>query len=385
MKKNNGLKVLSAITGAQILLSGCGAAVPAQQPAPVPENAQEAALAAAEKQQAEAIASTTVENGVTYANGIKVETVVRIPAAAPREIANVQGEFSFNQNVITPNDAIFNLFGTAVTSVCASPARPSSDAEREGWEISVTGDVRESYTARLLDLAEKGSETRIMTCACANNPAGGSVIANAAITGVPVRDIIEMAGINEGANTVEVISDNGYSQPMPLSYLLERDALLVYQINGETLPDSLGGTNQLWMPASVAKYFTRRVAEIRLTHRDEAPALLTDAPQEGEFVNRPNIGIVNYAGNETFSVGEPITFEGYADDYGRPIARVEFSMDGGKTWTPYETAEATGDKWVYWFFTYTPEEAGSYSLEVRSVTEDGTVSPLSSIMNFDVE
>ncbi len=38
---------------------------------------------------------------------------------------------------------------------------------------------------------------------------------------------------------------------------------------------------------------------------------------------------------------------------------VEFSLDGGKSWTGYDTQGATADKWVYWFFNYTPEAPGT--------------------------
>ena len=374
MKKTDAYKVLSALTGASVLLAGCAAPAVVQQ---APE--QEAAA------REQAAASAAELEGVTYSNGIAVETFVAQPAAVS-PVANVQGEFAFNQDVVTPTDEVFNLFGTAVTGVCASPAAPSIvEGAAEDWTISVDGDVEHSFSAKLKDLAEQSSQTQTIACACANNPAGGSLIANAQVTGIPMADIVEMAGLHEGVNTVSVISDDGYAQPMPLSYMLERDALLVYQINGEDIPAAQGNPVQLWMPSSVAKYFTRRVMEVRFTSEAEEPALLTDSAKEGEYVNRPNIGIVNYANGETFAVGQPITFEGYADDYDKAIARVEFSLDGGKTWTAYETKDATSDKWVYWYFTYTPEETGTFELSVRSVTTDGAASPLSSTMVFTVE
>ena len=381
MKKSNSVKVLSALTGASVLLSGCAQA-PVQPQATPP--VQPAQPAGENKQSAAPAARPVSREGEDYASSIGVEIFVA-ESKPVAEVPNVQGEFSFNQDVLTPADTVFNLFGTAVTAVCSSPAAQAIvPGEKDSWSISVSGDVKNQFTASLSDLAGQNSQTRTMACACANNPAGGSLIANARVTGIPLRDVIELAGIGEGVNTVSVIGDDGYAQPMPLSYVLDRDALLVYQIGGEDIPAAQGNPVQLWMPSSVAKYFTRRVTEVRLTREPEAPALLTDAPGEGEFVNRPNIGIVNYAGGETFQAGVPVTFEGYADDYDKAIARVEFSMDGGKTWTPFETAGATSDKWVYWYFTYTPEAPGSYSLEVRSVAADGSVSPLSSIMNFDV-
>ena len=74
-------------------------------------------------------------------------------------------------------------------------------------------------------------------------------------------------------------------------------------------------------------------------------------------------------------VGQTITLEGYADDFGLHIVAIEFSLDGGTTWERHSTEASTPDRSVHWTFQWTPEEEGAYPLKVRSVTEDGRVSP----------
>ena len=37
------------------------------------------------------------------------------------KVANVSGDFTFCQDVVTPADEVFNLFGTATTALCAKP------------------------------------------------------------------------------------------------------------------------------------------------------------------------------------------------------------------------------------------------------------------------
>ena len=80
-----------------------------------------------------------------------------------------------------------------------------------------------------------------------------------------------------------------------------------------------------------------------------------------------------------------VSFEGYADDCGVKVASVEFSMDGGETWTSFDTSSSNAEDWVYWHFDYVAETAGTFKLDVRAVTEDGTVSSLASSVVFDVE
>ncbi|MEG1560849.1 MAG: molybdopterin-binding protein [Raoultibacter sp.] len=84
-------------------------------------------------------------------------------------------------------------------------------------------------------------------------------------------------------------------------------------------------------------------------------------------------------------VGKPITFQGYANDYDKAISAIEFSLDGGKTWTHHATACSTTDKLLTWEFVYTPQRSGHYQLRVRAVNEEGTISPISDSVDFIVE
>lgn len=73
-------------------------------------------------------------------------------------------------------------------------------------------------------------------------------------------------------------------------------------------------------------------------------------------------------------VGEPLVFEGYANDFDKSISAVQFSLDGGATWSTCETPGTSAERNLYWRFEYVPERAGSYELLVRSVNEDGAAS-----------
>ena len=78
------------------------------------------------------------------------------------------------------------------------------------------------------------------------------------------------------------------------------------------------------------------------------------------------------------TVGTAMTFEGYAGDYDRAIAAIQFSIDGGRTWT-------TCDKLVHWQFAYTPRQPGEFRLLVRSVNDRGEASPVPDSVPFLVK
>lgn len=75
-------------------------------------------------------------------------------------------------------------------------------------------------------------------------------------------------------------------------------------------------------------------------------------------------------------VGQTVTFEGYADDFGRHIVAVEFSFDDWKTFATFDTSGSDPNKSIHWTYAYTPTQPGTYHLKVRSVTEDGRKSPV---------
>jgi protein-tyrosine phosphatase len=83
-------------------------------------------------------------------------------------------------------------------------------------------------------------------------------------------------------------------------------------------------------------------------------------------------------------VGEPVLFEGYADDFDRPVAAVQFSLDGGATWTSYPARGAADDRGLSWSFTYIPQTAGRYVLRARGADAAGTPSAVVSSFAFEV-
>lgn len=82
------------------------------------------------------------------------------------------------------------------------------------------------------------------------------------------------------------------------------------------------------------------------------------------------------------SVGKRVTFSGYAEDYGRRIVSVQFSLDDGEHWTTYDVSDSIDELWVHWTFSYTPERPGLYRLLVRSVNDAGAASPLADVAEF---
>lgn len=338
MNRSTQKKVLSGVAGAAALMTGSGAIE-----------------AVAEYQQAAVQVQTREEESYT-------------------EVANVEGEFSFQQDILSPPDEVFSLFGTAATAACAKPGFAFEKTGQQDYYVNIGGKIKKDYSVSLEQIKGLSQQRRNMMCSCAT----GTAVVNARVTGVALKDILKMAEIEEGVNTITMKGEGGYGLAMPLSYVMEKDALLVYQVGDVDLSDSQGAPLQVWMPGTVAKYFTRRVTDIELTAQEKVPEV-----EKADAQYRAKVNVVNRFASD-FNVGDSIAFEGYADDCGTAITAVEFSMDSGKTWTSCPTKTANPDQWVYWSFDYVAKQPGTYKLDVRARTEEGIVSPLASSVVFNV-
>lgn len=63
--------------------------------------------------------------------------------------------------------------------------------------------------------------------------------------GILVKDILNLARLKQEANTVVFHADDGYTTSFPLSYLIDNQILMAYQMNNVTLPRERGFPFQL--------------------------------------------------------------------------------------------------------------------------------------------
>lgn len=313
------------------------------------------------------------ENQLNQVHELELETNVKSAAKFNVE-AHIKGSFSFDQDVLSPPDQVFSIFGTALTGLCAKPffAFENDVKEIGQYLVKIGGDIKNAYSVNLADLLKEKQQQKTMLCSCSS----GSAIATAKVKGVLIEDVIDIKTLDKDVNTITVYGEDGYGFPMPLNYLIDKKALIVFKVNDNDIPSG----NQLWVADTVSKYFTRKITNIELKKEDNVPQI-----SKAHDEQRAKIKIMNSAKNLTFKVGQQITFEGYADDLGVPITAIEFSMDDGVTWTSFDTKAASTDKWVYWYFSYVPENAGTYQLTARARTSEGRVSELVSAFVFNVD
>lgn len=296
--------------------------------------------------------------------------------------ANVEGEFSFTQDTITPTEDIFsvNWMYYALDQERYENQQNGvalDDALFDNWTISVTGEVDNPQTWKLVDLIDQAPvQTRVLKMHCEINPLGGPLIGQAEVKGIPLSWLFEQVGLKETAQGFTAMTPDGEQyqhetvQDVALADISETDALIVYEINGERIPWDLGYPCQIWVPNIPASHWMKMPTEIIVRDfvKDEAGAGI------GRVMMAPaNVGLTNTVDGQIIQAGEPYTFEGYADGWTNQIAAVEFSLDNGETWTSCPTPDTDTERWITWSFTWTPEagKTTAYVLSARAVLADG--------------
>ena len=222
------------------------------------------------------------------------------------------------------------------------------------------------------DILEMESVTQITTLECISNTVGGEYISNGEWTGVPLRAILEQAGLRDGVVDISLHAEDDYSDSIPLEKALSEDVILAYQINGVTLPDEHGYPLRLIVPGIYGmkhvKWINRiePVGEVYTGYwqergwSDEAPVLTMSK-------------ITTPFYQSTIPLDEPTLIGGVAFSGDRGISRVEISLDSGQTWIDADVEDALSDSsWVRWSYDWTPVDEQSHWILARAYEGDGT-------------
>ena len=267
--------------------------------------------------------------------------------------------------VVTPN-SVFYRIDTALVVPQIDP---------RGYSISVGGMVerplRLTYE-QLLDLPQVEAD---VTIACVSNEVGGDLVGLARWQGVLLRDVLEMAGVQRGADQIVGESVDGFTAGFPTSYGLDaRDAMVAVGMNGEPLPVIHGFPARLIVPGLYGYVSaTKWLKSITLTTLDAV---------DGFWIPRgwSKLGPIKIASRidvprsgARLAEG-PVTVGGmaWAPGLDRGVEAVEVRVDEG----PWQQADLGGElsesSWRQWVWTW-PATPGRHVIEVRATDRTGEV------------
>jgi hypothetical protein len=222
---------------------------------------------------------------------------------------------------------------------------------------------------RRMDLVEQ-----YVTIACVSNQVGGGLVGNAKWTGVPLRDVLAMAGVRPEATQIVGRSVDGFTAGFPTAWATDpaRDPLIALGMNGEPLPVQHGFPARLIVPGLYGYVSaTKWLREIELTTLEAFDAYWVPLgwAKEAPILTQSRIDVPR---GGTSLVAGTTTIAGVAWAPDRGIARVEVRVDEGP-WQEAERSEPISSAtWVQWRL---PWEAtpGRHVIVVRATDGAGEV------------
>jgi hypothetical protein len=263
---------------------------------------------------------------------------------------------------VTPNEQFYtvsiNLFDPSINP--------------KTWKLTLHGLVENPLQLSLDELKALPAHEAFVTFACISNEVGGKLIGNARWTGVPLRTLLHMAQLKPGARKVVLRSDDGYSTAVPLERCLRSQTFLAYEMNGRQLPDNHGFPLRAVIPGYYGMKQPKWLTEIEVV-ADDYLGYWEERGWADEAVVK-TLSRIDVPGHRSRVPlgGTPIGGIAFAADRG--IRKVEFSLDGGKTWQAATLKPPLSPyAWALWAAELALPHSGGYVLAVRATDGQGTV------------
>ena len=246
--------------------------------------------------------------------------------------------------------------------------------DRDTWTLRVHGLVDREVTLTYDELVALPIIEQYVTIACVSNEVGGGLVGNAKWTGVALRDVLDMAGVQGTADQLVGRSVDGFTAGMPVEWVMDesRVPMIAVAMNGEPLARNHGYPARLIIPGLYGYVSaTKWLSELELTtfERFEAFWIPRGWAAKAPILTQSRIDVPN--GSALLRPGAvPVAGVAWAPDRG--IRAVEVKVDDGE-WAPAQLSAAISNAtWVQWLYRWdaTP---GTHRLEVRATDGLGEV------------
>jgi DMSO/TMAO reductase YedYZ molybdopterin-dependent catalytic subunit len=247
--------------------------------------------------------------------------------------------------------------------------------ESKTWKLAVKGMVERPYGLTLDELRQLPSVTKPHSLMCISNEIGGDLISNATWKGVPLKILLEKAGVRSGARKLIVRARDGYSDSFPLGAALHEGTIVAYEMNGKPLERQHGFPARVLVMGLYGIKNVKWVSEVEIVEHDYKGYWQVRGWTDTAIYK--TFSRIDVPGHDaTLKRGAPTWIAGVAFAGDRGIRTVEVSVDGGKSWQPARVKRAMGDHtWVLWAFEWTPAASGTAALVSRAVDGTGAVQP----------
>jgi DMSO/TMAO reductase YedYZ molybdopterin-dependent catalytic subunit len=246
---------------------------------------------------------------------------------------------------------------------------PTIDPEE--WTLTIKGMVDKEIVLSYNDIASMPLVERYATLSCVSNEVGDRLVGNALWTGVFLRDILDMAGVQVGAEQVVGRSIDGWTSGFPTEFAFDdRDAMLVIGMNREVLPANHGFPARLVVPGLYGYVSaTKWITEIELTTWDAFDGYWIPRGWSKEGPIKTQSRIDRPRARSKIEAG-PFTIAGVAWAPTVGVDFVEVQIDGGEWQFAELSVPLSENAWIQWKLD-TVLDDGEHIISVRATDATG--------------
>lgn len=279
---------------------------------------------------------------------------VKDPSPFIRHPTNLETPLQRLDGVLTPTELFF-----------VRNHAPTPRIDAASYRLQVTGDaVSSALDLTVDDLRGMPSRSVVAYLECAGNWRSffGSVLGRTASggqwgtgavgcatwTGVPLRDVLELAGVTDDAVDVLLVGldDGEFSRPMPIEKALHPDTILAYRMNGEELPADHGfpvrGIVPGWVASSSVKWLGRievSSEDVWVRNNTTSYVLVGEEWPAEEYAPAEGAPITTQSIKSALALAWPAELEqgpqiirGYAHSPHATVSTVEWKVDDEDGW-----------------------------------------------------
>jgi DMSO/TMAO reductase YedYZ molybdopterin-dependent catalytic subunit len=309
----------------------------------------------------------------------------------------------FNDGAITPNNAFFVRYHLADVPL---------DIDPDAFTLNVTGKVDRPQKLSLKDIRKLKAVELVAVNECSGNSrgfvaprvAGGQLgngaMGNARWRGVPLKAVLDLAGVQAGSKQVTFNGMDGpvsdktpdFVKALDLDHARDGEVMLAYGMNGEDLPVLNGFPLRLIVPGYYGTYWVKHLNEITVIDSQfdgfwmksayripDTPCNCVEpgtAPKATIPINRLTVRsfITSVADGGRVKAGTTM-LKGIAFDGGSGIREIALSTDGGNNWVPARLGKDLGKYSFREWKLPVKLAAGTHELKVRATSITGEVQP----------
>ncbi|HIB10339.1 MAG TPA: hypothetical protein EYO17_00145, partial [Dehalococcoidia bacterium] len=297
--------------------------------------------------------------------------------------------------------------------------KDSPNIDPASYRLTVDGEVERSISLTL-DEIKKLPQKRFQVTfeCCGNSPVpdyytkslrissvmeqikGHGIMGNAEWAGVSLADVLELAGVKSSAVEVmfegadhgpdEVVGDPEevtYERSLPMDKANHSDTLLVYEMNGEPLPQAHGFPLRLLVSGWYGMNSVKWLTGIHVLDHEFKGFYMTERYMTQNEPGNP-VPYRYYTKLRVKSIitnplpGEIVPASGYtlagaAWSGEEEITKIEISTDGGANWCTVDVViPPSAYSWTRWEHNWQPKGPGHYTLMSRATNSNGDTQPV---------